>query len=192
MPKPVKQDAAPLRFTPVLRIQRECMLEAENSVCGSPGVGKCVTKAPPLPRVIRLQLNRFVEGFERVLMASRLQEGGTETDKTGWFRLLPDRKRYPLDRLIVLLCLQRQHTHQMQGICMGGIGRKCLLAGKSRVVIAAVHHVSAAGFAEIVRRAGGRFFRLSGRGPAFHVRTINPLRSGWIVDSRFTRKIRAQ
>jgi hypothetical protein len=131
------------------------MLKAENSVGRTPEIAERVTEASPRLRIIRLQLNSLVKGFDSIVIASKPQQSDTETVQIGRLRLAPDRTGYPFDSLVMLLRLQRQLPHQMQCVCMSGVRRQRLLGTELRVEISAGQHVADAGFTEFGKRGSG-------------------------------------
>src|SRR5579871_961579 len=83
---------------------------------------------PPGLRLVRLELHRLVECLEGVVMPPKFQERDAERRQIGRLRLLSDRARGPLDRMIELLCLRIHDTYEVHGFRIFRINREGLLA----------------------------------------------------------------
>ncbi len=73
--------------------------------------------------MIRLELNRLLEGCESLFRSSQVQERVTKPRQIIRFGLLPDRPRYPLQRVVILLGMEGQQSHEMQSVGVLGIQR---------------------------------------------------------------------
>jgi hypothetical protein len=152
--EPVKKNPAFFRLTPILRIQPERVLKAENSICRPLCFRQCVAKVPPQLRIVGFELNGFVENFDGFVVAPLPEQGIPETDQIGRFRVSSDRAGYPLHGIVVLRSLQRQEAHQVKGICVLGIGGESLQAVTQRFSALTSDHVPEAGLIKLSSRPG--------------------------------------
>ena len=113
------------------RVQLERVLKAQDGVRRTSHVGENIAEISPKVGVIRLELHRLVERRKRLFAPTLLQQHGAEACQIVCFWLLPDRARYPLQRMIVLLGVKGQETHQMQGIRVFRIHSQALAGSKA-------------------------------------------------------------
>jgi hypothetical protein len=95
-----------------------------------------------------IELDRLVEGLQRVFMPSLVIQQPAEARQILRPCMLPDRARQPFQREVVLRGLRRQKSEQMHRIGMLRINRKGLLAAKLRVERSARLEMTAAGRAK--------------------------------------------
>ena len=94
-----------------------------------------IAAMPPQLGGIRLQLDRPVERLERLLEPPLALPRDAEGEKVLRLGILLDGARNPLRRMIVLIEVERQQAHQMQGIGMIGIGLERALTAEFGVEI---------------------------------------------------------
>src|SRR5271166_5526385 len=101
---------------PMARVQLERLLVAQDRVLRPPHLRENVAEIPPQIRVARIELHCFVEGSESIFASSLIQKRDAKVRKILCLGLSPDRARYPLQRMIVLLGMKGQETHKMQSV----------------------------------------------------------------------------
>jgi hypothetical protein len=112
----MEQDRALIGRFPVTRIERQDVLKAQQRIRGTLQRQQDVAEVFPQFGDIRLELHRLVEGLERLLEPPLALQGASEGDEIFWLGRLLQRARNPLDGMIVLLGVERQHAHQIQAV----------------------------------------------------------------------------
>jgi hypothetical protein len=108
---------------------------------------------PPQLGGIRLQLDRPVERLESLLEPPLALPRDAEGEKVLRLGILLDGARNPLCGMIVLIKVERQQAHQMQGIGVIGIGLERALTAKFGVEIPLGSQMGETGF---VKRGAAR------------------------------------
>ena len=134
------------------------MLEAQDRIRRASRLDQRIAEISPELCVVGPELHRLVKNLQRVLAPPLTEQRGAEARQIERLRIAPDRTGQPLDRLIVLLLLKGQQTHQVQRLCVSGIDRKRLSAGKLGLGKSAGSHLREAGFEESLER--GAFWPL--------------------------------
>jgi hypothetical protein len=117
------------------RVELERLLVAEKCIVQPLQLGQNIAEICPSLDIVRLELQRLVEGLEGFFVPPLALQRGPEAGKIGRFRILPDGAGKPFYGVVVLLGVMRQQAHQMQGIRVVGIGRERLLAAHLGVKI---------------------------------------------------------
>jgi hypothetical protein len=138
-------------------------------------VDQDIATMPPQLTGIRLQLDRPVERLESLLEPPLALPRDAEGEKVLRLGILLDGARNPLCGMIVLIKVERQQAHQMQGIGVVGIGLERALTAKFGVEIPLGSQISETGFVKrgAARGCGARGAArrcpglILGRSPAF-------------------------
>jgi len=136
----------------IARIELESLTIGKNSLIRPLQFRQYAREVFPACRVVRLELHGLCEGLPCLVEVAKPLQGGAERGDIVHLRRLPDRADEPLDRMIVLACLERQQPRKMQCVGVSSIDCERLLAAELRVEMAAGLHVPAAKFIERTRR----------------------------------------
>jgi hypothetical protein len=133
---------------PTPGIDLERLPEAGRRVHRASSLGEGLAEIAPQFRIVRLDLYRFVEDLQRIVMTFQIQQRGSKRRQIGGLWVFPDRARRPFYGMIELLRIEAHQGHEMQQFRMLGARFKRLLTAKLGIEMSPGPHVAKNGLAE--------------------------------------------
>ena len=139
------------------RTELQRMLVSHQGIGGASELRDRSAELYPQLDIVRLELHRLAKGLRFLLPSLPLQRG-SKARQIMRLGVLSDRVGDPLYRVIVLIGVEEQQTHQVRRVRMIGIHCKRLLAAESSVAVSSALLV---GKARLMDRRRGATRRLS-------------------------------
>jgi len=135
-------------------VEPQGLLIARNGLAGPFQCDQSVAEIAPQLGIVGRELDRLVEGLERVVAPALLQQRGAQAGQVCGLGILSQRAGDPLHGEIILLGMKRQQAHEMQGVGVAGIRRERFLAADLGVERPPGAQMAKAGLAQRGRRVG--------------------------------------
>ena len=132
-PQSVEKDGVPERGFEMTRIKLQGALKAQLSVGQTCQLLERNTKVRPKGRIVRLELDGFIQGFQSLIVPPQTLKGCSQIREVFRFGILPDGVCEPFNGEIVVPLPKGQHTHEMKRVRMKCVALKSLPAADLRV-----------------------------------------------------------